>query len=78
MDLVYLDEACRVIYLVEHLPPFRIAPYRAKANSVLELPARAVSSSRTQVGDRLLICSPETLKVRWQEQRQAVTEQYAR
>jgi uncharacterized membrane protein (UPF0127 family) len=69
MDVVYLDEVCQVIHVVEQLAPFRIAPLKIKAHSVLELPARAVSASRTQVGDRLLICSPETLRVRLKEDR---------
>jgi uncharacterized membrane protein (UPF0127 family) len=70
MDVVYLDEACHVIHIVEQFAPFRIAPFKTKAQSVLELPAKAVSLSRTQVGDRLLICSPETLKLRLRERRQ--------
>jgi uncharacterized membrane protein (UPF0127 family) len=76
MDVVYLDEQCQVIHVVEQLAPFRIAPYRSKAHSVLELPSRAVSLSRTQVGDMLLICPPEALKDRWQEKQKAL-EQYA-
>ncbi len=72
-DVVYLDDACRVIHIVEDLAPFRIAPLKTKAQSVLELPSRAVMSSRTQVGDRLLICTPETLKERWQERKQELS-----
>ena len=72
MDLIYLDEECQVVHIVEHLAPFRIAPLKIKAHTVLELAARAVHSSGTQIGDQLLICSPETLKTRWQELKLAV------
>jgi len=61
IDLVYLDADLKVLHLVEHFRPFGIAPVKIKAQTVLELPARAIGSSRTQVGDRLLICSPEGL-----------------
>jgi len=70
-DVVYLDEACVVVHVIEHLSPFRVAPVKIKAQTVLELPIRSVYSSRTQVGDRLLICSADSLRDRWQEQRVA-------
>jgi len=56
LDLIYLDESYRVIHQVEHFPTFRIAPIRADADSVLELPTHTLYSSQTQVGDQLLIC----------------------
>jgi uncharacterized membrane protein (UPF0127 family) len=61
IDLVYLDADLKVLHMVEHLRPFGIAPMKIKAQTVLELPARAIYSSRTQVGDKLLICPPEGL-----------------
>ncbi len=61
IDLIYLDESNRVLHVVEHLGPFRISPFRMKCASVLELPTRTIYSSRTKVGDELLICSPEEM-----------------
>lgn len=65
IDVIYLDAQARVIHLVEHLRPFRIAPLRVHAKSVLELPERSIYSSGTEVGDRLLICSPEAMENYW-------------
>ena len=56
LDLIYLDENLRVIHLEEYFPTFRIAPLRAQAESVLELPTHTIYSSQTQVGDQLVIC----------------------
>ena len=69
VDLIYLDSANRVIYLVEHLGPFRISPIWMRCASILELPSRAIYSSHTQVGDDLLICAPEEIKERVQRSR---------
>ncbi len=62
IDLVYLDGDRRVIHLVESLGSFRIAPIRTRCSSVLELPTRTIYSSQTQIGDRLLICSPAEME----------------
>ena len=61
IDLIYLDAAERVIHLVEHLRPFRIAPIRLKSSSVLELPEHTIYSSETHVGDQFLICPPDEM-----------------
>jgi hypothetical protein len=37
---------------------------RIRAASVLELPQHAIYSSQTQIGDRLLICTPEEIESR--------------
>ena len=62
VDLIYLDENCRVIHTVESMGSFRIGPIKPSSRSVLELPTRTIYSSQTQVGDELLICSPEELE----------------
>lgn len=62
IDLVYLDTGGRVIHLVEHLSPFRIAPIRRKSSSVLELPPHTIYSSQIHIGDQLLICPPEEME----------------
>jgi uncharacterized membrane protein (UPF0127 family) len=62
LDLLYLDEHRRVIHLVEAFPSFRIAPLKAQAESVLELPTHTIYSSQTQPGDQLLICAAEEMQ----------------
>lgn len=61
LDLIYLDEKLRVVYLTEHFPRFRIAPLRIKAASVLELAPHTIYSSRTKLGDQLFICTAEEM-----------------
>ena len=64
LDLIYLDENYRVIHLIEYFPRFRIAPLRAQAASVLELPTHTIYSSQTQPGDQLVICKAEEMEAR--------------
>ena len=68
IDVIYLDERWRVIHLIEHLGPFRIAPIRRQSSSVLEMPPRTIYSSNTQVGDKLLICPPDEMEKYWKTQ----------
>src|SRR6185369_14148864 len=70
IDVIYLDAQMRVIALVENLGPLRIAPIRWQCSSVLELPARSIFESGTQIGDRLLICSAEKMQMYWTSQRE--------
>ena len=69
IDVIYLDGSCRVVHLVEHLKPFRIAPIRMHCESVLELPTRSIYSSNTQIGDQLLILTQEQMQAYWEQQR---------
>ena len=62
IDLIYLDSDCKVIHLTESFGRFRIGPVRRQCASVLELPTRTIYSSQTQVGDQLLICTPEEME----------------
>lgn len=71
IDVVYLDAQMKVIHLVEHLGPLRIAPYRRRCASVLELPTRSIFGSGTQVGDELVVCSPEQLYEYWRTKQQS-------
>lgn len=68
LDLIYLDENYRVIHLIEFFRAFRIAPLRANAESVLQLPIHTIFSSQTKLGDQLLICPPEEMEDRFNEQ----------
>ena len=62
IDLIYLDSANRVLHLVEQLGPFRVPPIKIKCASILALRSRAIYFSYTQIGDELLICTPEQVK----------------
>lgn len=62
IDLIYLDAHNRVVSLTESFPSFRIGPIRKHCASVLELPTRTIYSSQTEVGDELLVCSPEEMQ----------------
>jgi uncharacterized protein len=68
IDLIYLDAGHKVIHLIEHLGPFRISPIRIRCTSILELRSRAIYSSNTQVGDELLICTPEQVQQHCEQQ----------
>jgi len=68
IDVLYLDADLRVVSIVEHLGPLRIAPLKWRCASVLELPVRSVYDSGTQVGDRLMICSPDELHRYWESE----------
>jgi uncharacterized protein len=69
IDLIYLDEQLRVVHLVESLGPLRIAPLRWQCASVLELPAKSIYGSGTEIGDQLMIRSPEDMEAYWAPQR---------
>ena len=53
LDVIYLDRECAVVDVFEAVKPWRIAPVRMRATSVLELPCGTVRGSRTQAGDRI-------------------------
>jgi uncharacterized membrane protein (UPF0127 family) len=56
IDVAYLDSDNVVVHMEESVRPWRITPIRIEAESVLELPSRTLSNTRTKVGDRLEIC----------------------
>ncbi len=64
IDLVYLDEDCRVIEVVESFPTFRVTPSTPRAASVLALPTHSIYSSQTQPGDQLVLCVAEEMEQR--------------
>lgn len=59
IDVIYLDAHMRVVHLIEYLSPFRIARPRRLCTSILKLPPRSIFGSGTQVGDSLVVCTPE-------------------
>lgn len=65
IDVIYLDTQLRVVHLIEGLGPLRIASIRLDTESVLELPAKSIYLSSTQLGDQLKICSPAEMQAYW-------------
>jgi len=61
-DLIYLDDRFRVIHEIESHPILRTAPGRTGAASLLALPVHTIASSRTQLGNQLVICAPEEME----------------
>ena len=55
IDVVYLDRAMTVIHVQPGLLPWRFAPVRTQAASVLELPSRTAAETGTSVGDKIEI-----------------------
>jgi uncharacterized protein len=55
IDVLYLDGERVVVHLEQDLKPWRFAPVRRKAASVLELPGKTVSTTGTSVGDHIEI-----------------------
>ena len=54
-DVVLIDKSYRVVGLRERIRPFTMTFPNFRAQSVLELPVRTISNSRTAVGDQLRI-----------------------
>jgi uncharacterized membrane protein (UPF0127 family) len=61
LDLIYLDEDCRVIDTVESFPTFQVSSSSPRPESVLALPAHSIYSSQTQPGDQLVLCVAEEM-----------------
>ncbi len=55
IDVVYLDHQNTVIHVQNEMRPWRFAPVRSKASSVLELPCPTLAETKTAVGDRIEI-----------------------
>jgi len=55
IDVVYLDRSLTVIDVQTGLKPWRFAPVRRQATSVLELPCRTTAETKTLVGDKIEI-----------------------
>ena len=55
IDVLYLDRDMTVIHVQPELQPWRFAPVRRRATSVLELPCHIAAETKTDVGDRIEI-----------------------
>lgn len=64
LDLLYLDQECRVIDVVESYPVFRANASTPQPVSVLALPTHSIYSSQTQSGDQLVLCAAEEMQQR--------------
>jgi hypothetical protein len=66
LDLIYLDENCRVIDTVESFPTFQVSASTPRPDSVLALPSHSIYSSQTQPGDQLVLCVAEDMGLQLQ------------
>ena len=55
IDVAFLDIDNRIVHVIPDMPPGRVSPHLFRAQSVLELPARTLSTSGTVVGDQLAV-----------------------
>lgn len=55
IDVVYLNGDAVVVDLEQSLKPWRVAPLRMRAASVLELPCNTLQTTLTAVGDKIEI-----------------------
>ncbi len=53
IDVLYVDRALKVVALDENMRPWRMGRIHRRAHFVVELPAGAIASTGTQVGDQL-------------------------
>jgi len=63
LDVVYLDRSLTVVHVQRGLQPWRFAPVRLEAASVLELPCPTAAETGTNVGDRIEITTSKNGKV---------------
>jgi hypothetical protein len=57
IDLIYLDQNCKVLDVVELFPVSITSASRVPAASVLAVPARTISTTETRRGDQLTFCT---------------------
>jgi hypothetical protein len=62
VDLLYLDEMCAVLAMVESFPVSCVTSSIAKAASILVLPEHSVLIMGIDIGDQLMLCSPEDMQ----------------
>jgi uncharacterized protein len=55
IDVVYLDRVNTVVHIEQRVLPWRFAPVRMQAASVLELPCQTVTQTGTALGDKIEI-----------------------
>lgn len=55
IDVLYLDKTLKVLDIQHNVKPWRFAPIRRHASSVLELPCQTVVQTKTDIGDTIVI-----------------------
>jgi hypothetical protein len=55
IDVIYLSADRAVVYLERNLPPWRFAPIRWNARTVLEVPTTTIEATGTTLGDCIQI-----------------------
>jgi len=55
IDAVFVDTDNRVVATLSHFKPFRVSPFFARAQYVIELPAGTVETTHTAVGDTIAL-----------------------
>jgi uncharacterized protein len=55
IDVIYLNKDKTVVHLEENIKPWRIAPVRMEAATVLELPGHTIWNTGTVMGDQIEI-----------------------
>ena len=60
IDVAYLDSEHIVVHVETRLRPWRFAPIRFRATSVLELPENTLQATGTTIGDELEIRPSQT------------------
>ena len=55
IDVIYLDGSKVIVHLEKQLKPWRVAPVRRQAASVLELPENTLEATGTLLGDQIEI-----------------------
>jgi uncharacterized membrane protein (UPF0127 family) len=55
IDVIYLDRTLKVVDVQSSVKPWRFTPIRLRAASVLELPCHTVATTKTEVGDTIVI-----------------------
>ena len=53
LDVVFVDRSDVVVGLVENIKPFAMSPIFLQSHRAIELPAGAISKSRTSLGDTI-------------------------
>jgi len=71
VDLVFLDDECAVLDLVQSFPLASLPASSEKALSLLAFPADTLAEGEMRAGDQLIISKPEEMKQHLQRMKQA-------
>ena len=55
IDVVYIDQANKVIKLTHAMPPWRLGPFVSQSAGIIELPPGVIDATNTTVGDQLIL-----------------------